>query len=210
MEQLQNLLRLYNLEHIDETERAPWEKQYCKHVFPTYWKLVYNILSPMDRELIITEIGSGLGNVTSIFCYLGFNHINSFEEDSELASFASQKIQQLFNVGHILVNQKFPPDAIVNTDILISVNCVYRSNITNKRAYLDSLYNNYLMAGNPDYYILEVIDDSYIEENEEFPRYMRLNHQDIYQMFPNAQIASWETYKYPINKKSKTLYLIQQ
>lgn len=68
----------------------------------------------------------------------------------------------------------------------------------------------YKHAGNPQYFIMEVIDNSYTIEDEVFPKYLRLSHIDVEEMFPNCQIQSWQTYKYPQNKKSKTLYLIEK
>lgn len=57
---------------------------------------------------------------------------------------------------------------------------------------------------------MEVIDNSYTIEDEVFPKNLRLSHMDVEEMFPNCQIQSWQTYKYPQNKKSKTLYLIEK
>lgn len=57
---------------------------------------------------------------------------------------------------------------------------------------------------------MEVIDSSYIEKNSEFPEYIRLSRQDVEGLFRNCKISSWETYKYPKNSKSKTLYLIER
>ena len=67
----------------------------------------------------------------------------------------------------------------------------------------------YTLASEPEYYILEVIDSEYTQPNECFPEQIRLSENDIRTMFPNKNIKSWKTYEYPKNKKSKTLYLIQ-
>ena len=64
-----------------------------------------------------------------------------------------------------------------------------------KLAIKKILKDYYKHAGNPQYFIMEVIDNSYTIEDE---------------VFPNCQIQSWQTYKYPQNKKSKTLYLIEK
>ena len=77
MEELQSLLRYYNLSHLDDMEVAPWSKQYCEDEFPRYWQVVYSILEKLDRKLRIIEIGCGLGDVTTIPCYLGFDKVIS-------------------------------------------------------------------------------------------------------------------------------------
>ena len=64
MEELQSLLRYYNLSHLDDMDVAPWSKQYCEDEFPRYWQVVYSILEKFDRKLRIIEIGCGLGDVT--------------------------------------------------------------------------------------------------------------------------------------------------
>ena len=85
MEELQSLLRYYNLSHLDDMEVAPWSKQYCEDEFPRYWQVVYSILEKLDRKLRIIEIGCGLGDVTTIPCYLGFDKVISFEKNPEYA-----------------------------------------------------------------------------------------------------------------------------
>ena len=49
---------------------------------PRYWQVVYSILEKLDRKLRIIEIGCGLGDVTTIPCYLGFDKVISFEKKS--------------------------------------------------------------------------------------------------------------------------------
>jgi protein-L-isoaspartate(D-aspartate) O-methyltransferase len=66
------------------------------------------------------------------------------------------------------------------------------------------------MAGNPKYYLLEVIDDSYKNEDPTFPFAIRVNRKDIEKIFPLSKISSWETYKFPVNEKTKKLYLIEK
>lgn len=95
-------------------------------------------------------------------------------------------------------------------DILILVNCAYAYHTNDKSEYLDSLRSFYKSAGNPQYFILEVIDDSYTIDDDEFPLHIRLNSDDIRNSYPECSIKSWITYKYPENKKSKTLYLIER
>ena len=94
--------------------------------------------------------------------------------------------------------------------MLVLVNCVYDELADSKVGYKKILKDYYKHAGNPQYFIMEVIDNSYTIEDEVFPKYLRLSHMDVEEMFPNCQIQSWQTYKYPQNKKSKTLYLIEK
>ena len=98
----------------------------------------------------------------------------------------------------------------IKADILVLVNCSYADNCKNKQEYMSKLVSYYEKAEYPDLYILEVIDSSYSEKDDCFPEFIRLSRHDIEQMFPNCIISSWPTYQYPINKKSKTLYLIEK
>ena len=58
--------------------------------------------------------------------------------------------------------------------------------------------------------ILEVIDASYTCEDLDFPVCIRLNPQDVESMFPMSKISSYLTYKYPKNKRTKRLYVIEK
>ena len=79
-----------------------------------------------------------------------------------------------------------------------------------KQEYIDLMRKYYVSAGRPKYYLMEVIDSSYIKVDDEFPEHIRLSSSDIAKLFPDSDINSWQTYKYPVNKKSKTLYLIRR
>ena len=56
MEELQSLLRYYNLSHLDDMDVAPWSKQYCEDEFPRYWQVVYSILEKFDRKIVSNVI----------------------------------------------------------------------------------------------------------------------------------------------------------
>lgn len=105
MEELQSLLRYYNLNHLDDMEVAPWSKQYCEDEFPRYWQAVYSILEKLDRKLRIIEIGCGLGDVTTIPCYLGFDKVISFEKNPEICERTVRRLDDLFNRGNIVNKQ---------------------------------------------------------------------------------------------------------
>ena len=180
MEQLQSLLRQYNLLHQDDITLAPCSKQYMKNSFPKYWMIVYYILQPMDKNNKVLEVGCGLGDITTILCYLGFKNIVSLEKEKHICNVAQRRIEDMFGMKNIVINEKFP----------------------NSKHYTDS--------GCPKYFLMEVIDSSYTERDEEFPIHIRLSSNDVRKLFPNCDICFWETYKYPTNRKSKTLYLIRR
>ena len=210
MERLQSLLKTYNQSHSEDNLLAPWNRQYCEDVFPKYWETTYAILQSLDKNSRVIEIGCGLGAITSILCYLGYRNITSFEKDSLLADKVKQRIKDLFNRDNIIFTSEYPNGNAYSCDILILVNCAYGYQTNNKSEYLDSLRSFYESAGNPQYFILEVIDDSYTIDDDEFPLHIRLNSDDIRNSYPECSIKSWITYKYPKNKKSKTLYLIER
>lgn len=209
MEKLQTLLTIYNKKHPEDLVFAPWGKQYCETPFPLYWQRVFQILQTLDKKCKIIEIGCGLGDITAILCYLGYNQIIAFECDSQCALSSRLRLTNLFNRTDIIIDNAFPNGEVWSSDILILVNCVYPIIENDKQKYKELLMSYYRSAGCPKYYILEVIDSSYTEENEEFPFYLRLNKYDIESMFPQSKIHSWNTYVYPLNQKSKTLYLIE-
>mgnify|MGYP000630519146 FL=1 len=210
MERLQSLLRQYNLSHEEDFALAPWSKQYSEDIFPKYWEVVYSILQPLDKRNKVLEIGCGLGDITAILCYSGFNNITAFEKDESLCRAAQRRIEEIFGRNDVIHNANYPSNMRYNVDILILVNCVYADMAKTKQEYLDLLQKYYISAGSPHYFIMEVIDTSYTIEDEEFPEYVRLSYEDVKNMFSNYLIHSWATYIYPQNNKSKTLYLIEK
>ena len=210
MEELQSLLRNYNLNHLDDMEVAPWSMQYCEVEFPQYWQVVDSILEKLDRNLRIIEIGCGLGDVTTIPCYLGFDKVISFEKNPEIYKRTVRRLDDLFNRGDIVNNQDYPGTAFYECDLLLMVNCAYADLAESKDEYMALMLDYYNHAGMPQYFIMEVIDSSYTQNNAQFPKHIRLSKEDVESMFRGYKITAWETYKYPINKKSKTLYLIEK
>lgn len=103
MEKLEKLLMDYNLQHIDDLIVSPWSKQYCRTPFPLYWQKVYDIMEKIDRKLKVFEIGCGQGDVTTIFCYLGFHSVCSFEKVPQLAENAKRRIENLFDRKDIII-----------------------------------------------------------------------------------------------------------
>lgn len=209
MEQLQSMLREYNLNHLEDLEYAPWSKQYTRQDFPIYWKIVFTILKDLDKNLNIIEVGCGLGDVTTIPCYLGFKNVKSYEKDREICNRGQRRIHDLFGMDYIIENKIFPNNIIHNSDILIVVNCAYADLANSKNEYLELMQTYFIKAGKPKYFLMEVIDSSYTIEDNEFPEHLRMSKEDVNDLFPLANIQFWQTYKYPINKKSKTLYLIK-
>lgn len=210
MERLQSLLRQYNLSHKEDFAIAPWSKQYCEEAFPKYWEIVYSILQSLDKSSKVLEIGCGLGDITAILCHLGFKHIVSFEKDNQICRVAQRRIAEMFDRNDFIQNENYPNNRQYTADILILVNCAYTDMVRTKQEYLDLMREYYVCAGYPKYYLMEVIDSSYTQKDEEFQEYIRLDSNDVKGLFPDYKICSWETYKYPTNKKSKTLYLIER
>ena len=208
MEKLQQMLLAYNnSQEYDICDYGSWYSIYNAQDFPKYWKIIYKLAERLPRDLTVLEIGSGLGLVTSIFLYLGFEHICSFERDGKIANLADNRLFDLFRVKNIVCHDNFDKQECLS-DLLIMVNCVYTDGIANKDDYLNKIYSIYNQANKPKYILLEVIDDSFKETDSCFPDYVRLSKNDIEAIFPDKRIDSWETYKYPINKRSKTLYYI--
>ena len=210
MEELQALLINYNKSHSDDFSVAPWSHQYSSLPFPKYWEVVYEIMQTIDRKERIIEIGCGLGDITSIFCHLGFEDIKSFEKNKDIFTRAHRRMKDMFNRDNIIINSEFPNGNTIQADVLVLVNCAYFDLADSKKGYLKLMKEYYLSAGQPHLFLMEVIDSSYKEDNPEFPQYIRLSHDDVVSLFPDCKIKYWETYIYPINKKSKTLYLIEQ
>lgn len=210
MEKLEELLRNYNLAHTDDLKISPWSKQYCKKPFPKYWKTVFQIMKGIDRNYRVLEIGCGQGDVTTIFCYLGFKKIESFEKLSALAVNARRRVNDLFNRTDVIFHGEFSIGQHIDCDVLVLVNCAYKDLAVSKHDYEKLMKDYYTAAGSPQYFIMEVIDSSYTLSDEEFPEHIRLSQEDVIRMFPDFKIQSWKTYIYPENRKSKTLYLIEK
>ncbi len=188
---------------------APWSKQYCEEVFPKYWEIVYSILQSFDRSSKVLEIGCGLGDITAILCYLGFKQVTSFEKDELISRAAQRRLSDMFGMRGIIKNELFPNQIKYMADLLILVNCAYADMARTKQEYMNLMQMYYTCAGCPKHFLMEVIDSSYTQKDNEFPEYIRLSLKDIQSLFPNLEIRSCETYKYPVNRKSKTIYLIE-
>lgn len=211
MEQLQSLLKQYNLLHKEYLETAPWSKQYSEdESFPKYWGRVYSILQPLDKNYNVLEIGCGFGDVTAILCYLGFKRIVAFEQDKNICLAAHKKIAKLFGRQDVVKNEKYPNGKQYVADVLILVNCSYAEKTKTKQEYLDLMKQYYVCAGKPKVFLMEVIDAAYTQDDNEFPKHIRLSSDDVKELFYGCKISSWDTYKYPVNRKSKTLYLIER
>lgn len=207
MERLHDMLVNYN-RTIPTKMRSSWSKQYLESEFPLYWRIVFATLSKHDRSAHVVEIGAGQGDVTSILCYLGFSSIKSYERMPDNAEIAKQKIAVLFDRYDVVLQADFPTDE-VSCDILLMVNCAYADGCTTKNEYLNMLRYFWEEAGRPRHIIMEVIDSSYKIDDENFPKFIRLSQEDIRAIFPESTISSFETYRYPANRRSKRLYIIE-
>lgn len=209
MDKLQKLLTSYNLKYIKDESCNSWSDQYCESIFPKYWYEVFKISKGLDTNLRVLEVGTGQGDITSIFCYLGFKNIISFERDKKNAKMAQRKLNHLFSVDSVVKNRAFPTSKKNESDILVLVNCVYADGINSKEEYKEQIKMIYSMAGNPKLFLFEAIDSEYDIPDAVFPYEVRLSKNDILDMFPSSEIAGIRTYQYPENKKTKTLYIIK-
>ncbi len=207
MEQLQEMLIAYNTT-IREVKRHSWSEQYLSIPFPLYWQVVFSELAQLDRSMRILEIGAGQGDVTAISCYLGFKNITAYERSPEDFSIAQKKLSSLFDRNDILKNANYN-NQLTLSDVLILVNCAYADGCNNKEQYISTLKGYYETANSPRLFLLEVIDPSYSVPDNDFPMWIRLSEEDIYGMFPLAEISKVDTYRYPQNKRSKNLYIIK-
>lgn len=209
MEQFYQLLKQYNANFAKEHSDLPnWFFQYTENVPPLYWKTVSNILKTEDRNQSIIEVGAGYGDITALLYSMRFTNIISFERDEKLIIHIKDKISILFDKSVHTINNSYPFELDFTPDIIIQVNCTYTENIRTKADHINQINHIYQINGYPKVFIFESIDDSYDEDNSTFPHYMRLNRTDITKIFPKCQIESFATYKYPMNKVSKTLYKI--
>ena len=199
-----------NRQFIPNECRESWTKQFCDVLFPKYWYEVFKIANNLEKNSCVLEVGCGQGDVTSIFCYLGFNNVISFERDIKMYKVAVNKLDALFNRTDIILLDTFPNARTYESDVLVLVNCVYTDSTTTKKDYIDYLKEIYKKAGCPRTVILEVIDLEYDIEDDNFPYHVRLNESEVKSMFPNSIMRSIENYKYPINKKTKRLYIITE
>lgn len=210
MEQFYEVLKEYNRSFVANVIDVPeWFLQYTEDVPPLYWKTVYEILKNEDKNQSIVEIGAGFGDITALLYFMGFRNIISFEYETNLISPIEDKIKYLFGIKPNIVNNTYPQKLSYKPDILIQVNCVYPIDITNKAEYLKQIRNFYEFNGVPVLYIFEHIDEIYSLVNEVFPKFIRLNNADISQLFPDCEIESYYTYKFPTNKTTKKICSIK-
>lgn len=207
MEQLQKMLIAYN-QSIPEESRYSWSKQYLSTPFPRYWQVVYSTLSTLDKSLRVLEVGSGQGDVTAISCYLGFTSVVAYEREFKDATIAQEKIKSLFGKDNVIINTDYPKGS-ENADVMIMVNCAYADECLNKEEYLQRLLYFYKSAGCPKMVLLEVIDSSYSVQDKDFPTWIRLSTDDIRDLFPKAEMTVFQIYCYPVNKRTKNLYIIK-
>lgn len=207
MERLQQMLVQYNSTLPRESHNS-WSVQFFNSEFPSYWRIVYSLMSGIERNLHIVEIGCGQGDITSVLCYLGFTNIVAYERDLTQAQIAAEKIEALFHRNDVVKTVEYNGKTPEKADVMILVNCVYADGLTKKEEYLNQILTWYNTANRPKYLIMECIDDSYAEEDIVFPMCVRTNINDIVKLFPKSHIDIFPTYRYPTNKKSKNLYFI--
>src|SRR5690606_36594572 len=140
--------------------------------------------------------------------FMGFNNVISFERDKSLIQYINDKVKTLFNRSGNVINCSYPQELNYSPDVLVQVNCSYYNHSSSKAEYIEQVKTTYQKNGIPRMFVFEAIDDSYREINVNFPHFMRLNQTDIINTFPKCQIESFVTYKFPLNRVSKTIYKI--
>lgn len=135
MEEFEELLKKYNLAHLDDLIISPWSEQYCVTPFPKYWQITYQIMSKIPSNKRVIEIGCGQGDVTTIFCHLGFTSVSSYEKAPLLAVNAKRRINDLFGREDIVALGEYPAICHAECDVLVLVNCVYDELADSKADY---------------------------------------------------------------------------
>ena len=97
----------------------------------------------MDKNNKVLEVGCGLGDITTILCYLGFKNIVSLEKEKHICNVAQRRIEEMFGMKNIVINEKFPNSRHYTADILILVNCAYAETTKTKRDYMKLLKKYY-------------------------------------------------------------------
>ena len=205
MEEFYTLLSRYNTDN-NLAILPKWTAIYREPMAPVYWSVLENILNKLPKNYSVFEIGSGAGDLLALIYNLGFKNISGSESNNILCSIANEKLYHFFKIRNKISN-KIYPYKIDKPNILIQVNCVYFEGISCKDEYL-SLLKKYYTNANPDYYIVEVIDDTFVSENSIFPQFVRLSKEDIKNTFIGKSIQYYKTYVYPTNTSSKTIYII--
>lgn len=208
MERLHDMLVEYNTHHIPDECRRSWSNQFCDSKFPYYWEKVFEELQSVDKSKRVLEVGCGQGDVTSILCYLGFKHIKAYEKDDVMSKVAIEKLNKLFGRTDVVKCSKYPQEN-ESADVLVLVNCAYADGCNTKEDFMKKMLSFYESAGRPELFLLEVIDPEYDIPDANFPYCLRLSSSDIDSMFTEASIHSYETYRYPQNKRTKRLYVIK-
>jgi len=205
MDEFYTLLKQYNSDNSNEA-LPEWTKIYSESTPPVYWNVLKKILNNYSRSNSVFEIGVGAGDILALILNLGFQNVVGIEQDLFLTGIANKKLEHFFNRKATVVHGKYPM-SISKPNILIQVNCVYFENIFSTEDYLIQLKSFYQNAS-PDYFMLEVIDSSFIAESKAFPNFVRLSEKNIQDTFTGKTIDSFKTYEYPTNTSTKRLYLI--
>ena len=177
---------------------------------PIYWSIIGKELENYDRGLTCFEIGSGAGDVLSLLIYLGFKSVYGIEMNESLAQIANEKIIYFFGEerGQVCMNDQFPIPLDFAVEILVMVNCVYWEGCNSKQDYLEKVLKYYKHCGEPSLFLWEVIDDN--EQSEKYPRFVRTSFDDVEKLFGHHRIIKIDTYQWPRNTSSKSLYIIKK
>lgn len=206
MEQFYKVLSSYNkaIEY-----KIEWPNMYKQNKPPIYWEVLSEVMKGYDRKCRCLEIGSGAGDILALLFAMNYTDTYGVERDPYLVEIANKKLKTLFGIEKRCIEGEFPNCTIPDIEILIMVNCVYWENVWTKEDYIRKIQQFYEVCKKPAVFILEVIDDV-DNQSDVYPQQVRLQEDDVKDMFGACKITKVNTYRYPQNTSSKCLYIIEK
>ena len=92
MDKLPGLLIAFNRQFIPNECRVSWTQQFCDVLFLKYWYEFFMIANNLEKNSWVLDVGCVQGDVTSIFCYLGFNNVISVDRYIKIYKVAVNKL----------------------------------------------------------------------------------------------------------------------
>ena len=209
MEEFYKLLTNYNNRLLNIEQRPDWHLIYCKCTMPIYLSVLLKRLKNLDKNLSIIEVGSGYGDVVAMLLHLGFRNVTGIERDQSACIAANKKIQVLFKTKKEYIRcEDYPVKLNYSPNIYIQINNVYIDSILTKDEYIRRTKEWIQYNDMPTYTFIEFINESFTQDSNHYPAFVRLSNEDVEQMFYDYEVTAFKTYKYPENTSSKCLYEI--